>query len=168
MKRAIAGADGKNRSKGHPAPKKAKGRATGAGIKRSEHTTPVREQMQKAHEAKKAREGKELKQPAPANDNRRKPVKTGAFSRAKTAAKSSAENLKTVLKRNTGRTAPSNPTRGDKTAQKTPGEAGKRKPTVARPSTDRAAEHRMRQKRQETPKPAAPAKTITPIVRKGK
>jgi hypothetical protein len=174
MKRGMAGPDGKNRSKGHPAPEKKKGRVNGALIKRSEHTTPVQQWQKAVHEAKKA--GKPVP-PPPANDNLRKPVKSERFRRAKTAAQTSAKNLKSVLARHPGK-ARQSPEAG-KTAEKPAGkrpdqrkqteqpEVRTRKP-VAKPSPERAAEHRIRQKRQQTPKPEAPAKKITPVVRKGR
>jgi hypothetical protein len=158
MKRQLAGPDGKNRSKGQPAPAKQKGRAMGALPKRSEHTTPVRKQMEAAHERKKA-----AKEPSPANDNVKKSSRVERF---KTAARGAGEHFKTVMSRlgkQTGQAREAVVQRLKKAAGRTPGEA-----TAGKSPGDRAAEHRQRQKRQDIQKTPAPVKTPTPTVRKGR
>ena len=167
MKRSMAGPDGKSRSKGHPSPPGKKGRVNGALIKRSEHSTPVRDQMLAAHAAKKAEgSGKAITPPA-ANDNRKKSGRP-TISRIKVAAKSSAENFKAVVSRGGRKTPEKGPEEVAKRVSKNAGDAPKQH-AANKSQNDRTAERRLRQKRQDAvQKPPAPVKNITPVVRKGR
>ncbi len=166
MKRGLTGPDGKNRSKGHPAPEGKKGKPNGALIKRSEHTTPVQRQMKAAHEAKKA-EAKGIKPPAPASESQKQTAKPGPLSRLKAAARNGAEHFKSVMARS-GKGKTASPEDAAKRMHKTAGKTPSPVAASGKPGVDRAAEHRRREQRQERQKPPAPVKTNTPTIKRGR
>lgn len=156
-KRKMAGPDGKSRSKGHPSPPGKRGRVNGALPKRSELTTPTQKQMEAAHAAKQAGSESQKKEPA----RTEKPV---LVTRLQRAARSSAEHFRSKIATKAG--SDKKPEAVERRMKKISG-AGPEKPVAKKPQIERAAEHRARQKRQESvQKPPTPVKNVTPTKRR--
>ena len=107
MRRNIAGADGKNRSKGYPhGTSRGKSGAKGKTVpKLSLHTEPVRKQMADAHEAKKTASQEPLAQQTNQKPAVAKAPSRGLKDRAKDAYKSAADHFKKVAAKVKGNTA---------------------------------------------------------------
>lgn len=107
MRRANAGADGKSRSKGHPAGEKKAGVAKGRTLpKTSLHSKELVDRYKAAHEAKKAAEkddkGEEKGKSAPA----KKPEPHGRKERLGNAYRSATEHFRKIADKVRGRKAP--------------------------------------------------------------
>lgn len=132
MRRNIAGADGKSRSKGHPAEPKKSGFSKGKGLlKTSQHSEARVAELKAAHEAKMTGAAQE-KPPAPKAPQGRKERLVKAY-------ESAASHFKKVADKVRGRSA-----QGDKEKEVKMGRATVK--PLQNSNADRAAEHSKKEK----------------------